>query len=282
MKKDMELREVNFSAFSYRQNDCDYHSHRYFELVYVTEGEASHHIENVNVSKIKEGNYFFINPSDRHKYQMTKSPHIGIVNVLFRPDFIVPSMKDCSDFSDIINNYILRSGKINYAEIPTHCIFKDADGSVKKLVTDILSEYNAESPGYLELIRCNLVEIIIRTMRTIIDSKINIADDIISRVISYAEENFSLGAELSEISNQLGLTPQYLSSKFSKVCGMTFTDYLKKLRINHACKLLISTSAKINVIASNVGYNDIKTFNKTFKELTGTNPRNFRKINKAT
>lgn len=277
LKRDHDLTEVNFSIFPHQQFDCNFHKHRYFELVYIVDGEALHIIKGEHPVRVKTGDYFIVNTSDYHRYQMTFMPEVSIINVLFRADFIVPSVKDGTDFSEIMNNFVFKSGNVNYRNDPTRCIFYDEDGSVKKTITAMLDEYTKEKQGYLEMIRSYLLEIIIRTMRTIVTESRKIKSKTVSKVIEYANENFSSNASLAEISSMLQLTPQYVSSKFSKECKMTFTEYLRKLRINHACRLLISTTMSVNEISIQSGYKDIKTFNKIFKASTGDTPRSFRK-----
>lgn len=58
---------------------------------------------------------------------------------------------------------------------------------------------------------------------------------------------------------------------------MTFTEYVQKIRIAESCRLLTESEKSITDIAFEVGYANIKFFNKIFKEITNTTPREYRK-----
>ena len=59
---------------------------------------------------------------------------------------------------------------------------------------------------------------------------------------------------------------------------MTFSAYIKKVRITKAKELLIGTSLKLYEIAEKVGYSDPKYFSRVFKETTGMLPAEYRKV----
>ena len=71
------------------------------------------------------------------------------------------------------------------------------------------------------------------------------------------------------------LTPEYVSTLFTKETGQTFSQYLKNVRINHAKYLILHSDLKIYEIACRVGYPDQKYFSKVFKECTGMSARQY-------
>ncbi|MDF2717560.1 MAG: AraC family transcriptional regulator [Paenibacillus sp.] len=58
---------------------------------------------------------------------------------------------------------------------------------------------------------------------------------------------------------------------------MSVFEYLQKLRIEEACRLLAEGSDKITDIAGTVGYGDYRFFNKTFRKMTGMTAQQYRK-----
>lgn len=85
---------------------------------------------------------------------------------------------------------------------------------------------------------------------------------------------------LEEIGTKLNVTPEYLGTLFRKEVGVSFSNYIKKYRIDKAKELLCGTEMKLYQIAEEVGYTDSKYFSKVFKELTGQLPTEYRKIYK--
>lgn len=89
----------------------------------------------------------------------------------------------------------------------------------------------------------------------------------------FSDPDFSLSA----LSEQFNLSHSHLSRVFKETVGVNFIDYITDLRIREARKLLESTDLLIQDIALQVGYNQVITFIKVFKKLTGVTPGAYRK-----
>lgn len=84
---------------------------------------------------------------------------------------------------------------------------------------------------------------------------------------------------LDELSNKLNITPHQLSQFLNGHCNMRFNHFINKYRIEEAKKMLSQNpDASIIAVAFHVGFNSKSTFNKTFKEMTGLTPSNYKKI----
>ena len=90
---------------------------------------------------------------------------------------------------------------------------------------------------------------------------------------------YDQGITLEELSEKLHVTEEYLSARFKKETGMSFTETVRKYRIEKVKELLLDSSLKLNQIADMVGYSDPKYMSKVFKEEVGMLPAEFRKEN---
>lgn len=102
----------------------------------------------------------------------------------------------------------------------------------------------------------------------------------VKRMRSMIHEYYQAGITLDEIAERMHLTPEYVGTLFHKEAGVTFSTYIKTLRINKAKELLLGSDAKLYEIAELVGYSDPKYFGKVFKETTGQLPNEYRKTHK--
>lgn len=100
---------------------------------------------------------------------------------------------------------------------------------------------------------------------------------IVHRMIGFTKEHFSEGITLTEIADQLQFTPNYLSTLFAKSMGISFSQYLAKLRIYKAKELLDSGKYKVYEVGDMVGYKNPEYFTKVFKEFVGTTPSAYAK-----
>ena len=127
--------------------------------------------------------------------------------------------------------------------------------------------------------RANLIEIIVRTLRKIMDTDREYTGDKVTLCMKeYVHNNFSENLSLTDISKQLNYSLSYLSIKFKKDTGMNFNDYVQRYRVERSCTMLKNSNKKIYDIAKAVGYTDQKYFNTVFKRIMGMTPYRFRKL----
>lgn len=77
---------------------------------------------------------------------------------------------------------------------------------------------------------------------------------------------------LVSVSNEISVSPNYLSALIKKSTGKTFIDLLTQKRIETAKDLLLCTNMKIKEIAEKCGYNDQHYFSYCFKKYIGSSP----------
>lgn len=93
------------------------------------------------------------------------------------------------------------------------------------------------------------------------------------------EEYYSHGITLEELAQKLCVSEEYLSSQFKKETGASFTETIRKYRIDKVKELLLHSNLKLNQIADMVGYSDPKYMSKVFRDEVGMLPAQFRKVN---
>lgn len=96
------------------------------------------------------------------------------------------------------------------------------------------------------------------------------------RVRQYVEVHYADDLTLSNISDELGYNASYLSAAFAKEAGMTYTEYLTSVRMEHARALLTVPGVRIADVAERVGYPDVRNFGRSFKQRVGVTPAEYR------
>ena len=253
------------------------HSHNFFELVYVTDGNAVHTVDGIS-TKISKGDYFIIEYGCSHSYGNCNN--LCVINCLFVPEFIDATLKGCKSYAQLITNYLIRFDYNLLSAIPANKIFHDNDGSIHRIFLSLLEEYRSTEAGYVELSRCHLIEILVLSLRSIYIPRKKRVHPSTAKITKYSEENYQDNISLSFICDEMGFSLPYISKKFKEDMGITFTKYLQRLRIEQALRLLTYTDKTITQIARIVGYGDIKFFGEVFKKEMNMTPREWRKENK--
>lgn len=252
------------------------HTHEFLEIAYVFEGKAVH-ILNGDERLISKGDYLILDFDAEHSYKKKDCRELQIINCIFHPEFIDKVLKNCTNFSEVVNNYMLKYSNSITNISPANYIFHDDDNSIYELLKRMLWEYSEKKSGYYEIIRCRLIEIIISTMRKSTPPTPVYQDKICEYIIKYMSENISEKNILGKVSEKLNFSTSYLSRKFKEEMQISFSEYLQKIRIEESCRLLANTNKKITEIAYLSGYSDMKFFNSIFKRHLGITPREFRK-----
>ncbi len=89
---------------------------------------------------------------------------------------------------------------------------------------------------------------------------------------NYLNNDFSL----QWLSEKLGVSPNYLSTKFKEEMHIPFIRHVNQLKMEHAKMLLKDVNLKVYEVADKVGIEDYRYFTKLFKEVIGVSPLEFR------
>lgn len=105
--------------------------------------------------------------------------------------------------------------------------------------------------------------------------------ELIEKIIIYIQENCcSSDISLQSIGTYFNVSTSYLSRYFKDQTGSTVLQYITDLRIKKSKELLLSTDLQINCIVEKVGFLDVTSFSRWFKQQTGLSPGKFRQEQK--
>lgn len=263
------------------------HSHDFIEIAYVASGRGYHYIrgERYPVSK---GDLFVINFDIIHEFRSLEGenePPLQVYNCVFLPEFLDYSLLNCKDFSDIAKHFLFRSLFPEEIGGSSDIHMKEEDSrAVEELYQKMLREFRLRPKGYIEMLRAYVIELLVTVFRLYAsndkfhqDTLVSNQQEIVTSAMKYLEKNYQKGVSLEELSGLFFLSPNYFCKLFKETTQCTVSDYIQTLRIDRACQLLASTGRTILSISYEVGYKDIKFFNKVFKKKTGLTPGGYRK-----
>jgi len=89
-------------------------------------------------------------------------------------------------------------------------------------------------------------------------------------------DNLSQAPFIPHLAKRAGLSEAQFRRLFARTMGMSPVQHLRRIRMEHACRLLRQTDHKIESIATQVGYAEPAFFAHTFKKLIGISPGKYR------
>lgn len=91
-------------------------------------------------------------------------------------------------------------------------------------------------------------------------------------VLAHLDDELSL----SHVAKVVNVSAGYFSELFHKTTGMTFTDYVARMRVEKVKHLLEDARLQITTIAFDTGFKSVSQFNRVFKRVAGLSPRQYR------
>ncbi|HKU14903.1 MAG TPA: AraC family transcriptional regulator [Steroidobacteraceae bacterium] len=94
--------------------------------------------------------------------------------------------------------------------------------------------------------------------------------------LEFLRERFTEQVTLAQVAAAAGLHPVYLAREFRRFHGCTIGEFIRRLRIERACRQLSASDEPLATIAANAGFADQSHFSRTFKRLVGMTPAHYR------
>lgn len=89
------------------------------------------------------------------------------------------------------------------------------------------------------------------------------------KALDFIEKGYSQRVSQKDLARELEVSPEYFSYLFTKGVGMTFSEFLRRFRIERAKAMLDSGECPKADVPYRVGFTDAKYFNQVFRAVTG-------------
>ncbi len=251
--------------------------HTEVEIGVVTAGRGVFRFLNQSV-ECRSGDVFILNRGVPHGYFATDGGECPtVVSLRFSPtDWLEGEPADEKNDRYCFGLF-WDSIPVSYALL--HAGMLEQTGSLLSSIGEEMQEERAE---WRERVRAYLTLLLTSLMRYV-----NLADverplrpkgwATVSAALRYLLEHYADSSlTLETVSAFCYISQAQLSRLFRNVTGEGFSDYLRRLRIVEACRLLRRTSLTVEEVAEGCGLKDLPSFYRHFKEQTGLTPSAYR------
>ncbi len=104
----------------------------------------------------------------------------------------------------------------------------------------------------------------------------HLAPSAFHRTLQEITQHFREPLQIARLAKQAGISPRHLTRIFHEHTGQTINEYLTRLRLSHAQRLLITTDRKVIDVMYDCGFTCSTHFYKVFREQAGCTPRHYR------
>ena len=245
------------------------HINNYIEIYVYIEGNHQYIVEN-SVYKLKKGDVIIINPREVHKALTNKE--VLYERFYFLVDQRTFARMHLNPLSSILNKEDGRSNLISFEEPVRQRVLDTLYG-----ISDCFKEGREDQLRAYALFLSLLAEID-RYLREEQPMELQNAHtpEVLKRILSYVAENTAEIQSVTEISDALGFSPQYLSSYFSHQVGTPLKTYVQAKKIALA-KNLLAHGSDVTEACYDCGFNDCSYFIKVFKKYVGVTPMQYKR-----
>lgn len=265
-------------AFEYLDFEGKYkeysEAHDFWETCYVEKGEISLTIDDENYI-LSENELFVIPPNRCHSYHSDGGNAARVFVACFEgfSHSLIPLSKEKFYLDETAKECVRR---IINESANTFYINEEEELQIKQ---------NALFGGQQALI-LQLEFLLICLLRHLSckeDSSLVFVNDknfyreLTDAIMRYVRDNASKRITLSDISSKFSYSQSFICKIFKKETGQTLIEYVNRVKIAEACKLLEKTQMKITEISLSLGFSEMKYFATLFKKTIGTTPTLYRK-----
>ena len=252
------------------------HTHEFIEFGDILSGRSLHTVNGVGYP-LDRGELLIVNYDEIHGF--TAPPETLYYNILIKPTVIDKNLEECRDLFFLFEAGPFQSFKtlINNS---CRCIrFSPEEKDCFEYMLRLLeTELERRDVGYELTAQAGvsfLLTMIFRKMRSSLPEHPNQFKQILTYIDRHCAETLSA----TELARFCHYSPAYFSRIFRKYTGLTFSEYVKRLRIGKACARLREGRGSSSLYTQ-VGYTNKTTFYKHFREVTGMTPLEYRKVKK--
>ena len=254
------------------------HNHDYIEMIYVAAGSCEHQFEDA-MCHMKEGDVCILAPNAFHALSCTNDESC-ILNIMVSKKFFdqnfLSVLSEKKLIADFLEKILYQRTTCPYILFPT-----GIDPWLHELSSRLLTENVQTRQAYEYAISLLTSQFLLHLTReyevlAIVPNKQSTTqNDLIVSLLGYLSVNYNR-TTLAETANFFGYSQAYLSRTIHENIGKTYNTIVAELQMEHAVKLLKTTSLSFTEIAQEVGCFDSSHFNKKFKAIYGITPRQYR------
>jgi len=250
------------------------HSHPRFEITVVNHGSGEYTTEHA-LYPMLPGDVFVFSSNEVHCITQTGNDGLTITNLHFEPyylnrDFFESSRQShlnfCFSHADEFSN------RIPYEKAT---LLREHHNRIKEEFLNTKEEFESAIRSHLHLM---LIELLRNHHYATPEAIGQMAWDV-TALYDHIDRHLINDLSLKELSDVVGMSPNYLSTMFKKLHGITLWEFITAKRIEKAVRILRSKEAHgqtILDIALQCGFNNTVHFNKTFKKNLGVTPHELR------
>lgn len=257
-------------------NMSSFHWHEFVEISFVRAGTGTYEIEDKTFS-VQAGDIVIINNTERHRvtYDPARPLHETVLH--FSPALLEGGRSAGEARGQGLPLFSYDGpGFVNKPELPA-----PARRAVRAMVAGIRREWERREPWFQSVIRARLVQVACLVLRAQGSREPERASVRAARrkklatmrqILAWIRANYRRQVSLPEIAARFSMRGSYFSDFFRRAFGVTFTRYLRQLRVEDAARAIAQEGRGSEEAAIASGFTSRTSFHRAFRQVMGASP----------
>lgn len=274
-----------FHAFEQRHALYAPHSHEFFEIGYIADGQGTHRLDD-QAMVIQPGDVYLIRPGEVHMYYPAEGTTLRLINVLFLPTVLdgTPlggyplAVSTSHPYVDLLFDTTLPlANRVNLQGMVGY--------QFERMLDILQAEVRIQSQGYQDIVKslfCTMLVWLNRAyvgaahVRPIQSTGADRRDAVVAAALRYVELHFTDAFTLDDVAAAAAVSPSYLAHVFKARTNRSLIRYLHEYRIRQVCDALHHGVLPVQQVAAQAGFNDLSFFYRVFQRTIGCSPTEYR------
>ena len=251
------------------------HWHDEVEIIYIKKGVITIYIGDERFPA-EGGDLFFVNTGELH-FMESEDMGVEYYTLLFPLTFLSFQIEDALEQEVFLP---LRHKKLLF---PTRAKEMDTKEYMTNIICEVIKINEEKQIGYQLRTRICLLELIERFLEegTLRQADIISTEGMQRELLAYIQAHYTEKITLTMLAREFHLSEKYISWYFKEHFNISFMQYVSHLRMTRAKHLLYATEQSITEIAFSCGYPSVNFFIRSFKDIHGITPLQYRKQSKV-
>lgn len=250
------------------------HSHEYFEIICVTEGEAVNRFEGGEPMRMAPGDILILPDGTMHELSVMSDDGI-VINIMLKKSTFRYVFFDVLSSDDLLSRFF-QDALYGESGMPYLYFRTGNDRGVRKCIEGAFLEYYNHRRYYEKVTKSQINCLFALLLRSREQYFIAGGEQRKLELYEYIRRHF-MDMTLESAAEDFGYSSAYFSRYVHKITGKTYSELVTEYRMETAMRLLRTTSLPVRQVSEITGYGSEEHFTRQFRKMNGMTPSGYRK-----
>jgi len=261
--------------------DFPVHTHNFTELIIILGGQAVQRID-ASDYPLQTGDVFVISGRTAHSFRDCRD--LSLCNIMFNDEILASAYQELKNLAGFQSLFVLEPFFRRQHEFRSRLVL-DAENLIQvrrmiRLMQDE-SDHHPEDQGVV--LKMHFLSLVASLARLYSGSSGPLARDLfyLAETVAAIESQYTQSLRIADLARQAHLSERHFTRIFTLNYQVSPIEYILRLRLQHARRLLANSDRTLTRIAADCGFYDLSAFSRMFKSRFALTPSEYRSRQKG-